>query len=173
MDAVKNEAIVSELKDNSEILVFGDEEIIGAVRAKLENCKIISVSKNPETIKRIKDKKYANLELIEKDINDFLNETELKEISAVIFHGVLSQIIDFPNRKIYLKVLFKILKRILSETGKIIIREDKNNSKAPQVELLEKIGKKEGLKLRALNDSAQDYTVVLERDLEEKYEDIE
>jgi hypothetical protein len=163
----KNEEIIKELKDNSEIIIFGDEEIIGAVRAKLPGSRIISVCKDAETIKKIKNKNYNNLELIEKDINDFLNETELKEIEAVIFDRILDKIIDFPNRKIYLKVMFKILKNIVSPTGKIIIAEEKGSQKAIEHELLKKIGEKEGLKFRILNDSAQEYTVVLEKEEED------
>ncbi|GEM_PF-4879830 len=166
--AGKNEAIIGEVKDNSKILVFGDNGIIYAVVAKLQNCKVITVNKDSEAIKRIKEKNYKNIEIIEKDINDFLNETELKEIETVIFYKMLSSIIDFQNRKIYLKVLFKILKNIISETGKIIITEDKDSSKAPEVELLEKIGKKEDFKLRVLADSPENYTIVLEKSLEDE-----
>lgn len=167
MDVKKNGEIISELKDNSNILIFGKEEIIEGISAKFTNSKITWVNKRSDAIKKIKSIKKSNITIIEKDTNEFLNDSEINDLDCCIFNNCLSQEIDFGNRKIYLKVMFKILKKMTKQNCRIIIADEKGAKKV-ELELIKKVSEKQGLKPRVINDSSSNYLVVLEKSGEEE-----
>ncbi|OGJ21112.1 hypothetical protein A3K73_08425 [Candidatus Pacearchaeota archaeon RBG_13_36_9] len=202
-------AIAENVKDGFRIIDLGcgDGELEEEINSKFKKCVVYCIDKNKKSLETLKSKKFENVsvEIIEQDANEFLNETALKDIDAILINTILHEINDPSSKKLYLKVFFKILKRVLKEGGKVILGDyfyppevsdkeveefiehqkkeighaDKRN-KFVEPEILKKTAMKEGFKVVYLNDiraikeiNRRYYCLVLEKNLEEEYEDTD
>ncbi len=174
-------AIAENIKDGFRIIDLGcgeggpEEEI----NLKFKKCIVYCIDQDKKSLETLKNKKFENVsvEIIEKDANEFLNETALQDIDVILINAVLHEINDPSSRKLYLKVFFKIFNRILKEGGKVILGDyfypsevsdkeveefieyqkkeighaDKRN-KFVGPEILKKTAGKEGFKVSYFND---------------------